>query len=356
MKVSIIGTVGLPPVYGGFETLAAQIVSYLQGKIDFTVYCSSKKYKQQHKSYKKAALVYVPFNANGVESIPYDVLSIFHAVRRSDVLLILGVSGCIALPFVKLMSRNKVIVNIDGLEWKRDKWSRLAKWFLKLSEKIAVRYADRVIADNAVIREYVRSTYGIDAHLIAYGGDHTTAIPIDGFVDEYPFVNEPYAFGICRIEPENNVHVILDAFARMNRMPLVMVGNWKNSEYGLRLKDQYDATDGVLLLDAIYDQTRVDMLRSNCSLYLHGHSAGGTNPSLVEAMWLGLPIFAYDVAYNRETTENSAKYFKDADDLVHVLGGVTEADLAEIATRMHETAARRYRWQGISNAYETLMV
>ena len=116
---------------------------------------------------------------------------------------------------------------------------------------------------------------------------------------------------VCRIEPENNVHVVLKAFAQLPEKTFVMVGNWNNSEYGKSMKADYGNYSNIHLLDPIYDQVKLDKLRSNCLVYIHGHSAGGTNPSLVEAMYLGRPVIAFDVSYNCVTTENKALYFKN---------------------------------------------
>ena len=115
---------------------------------------------------------------------------------------------------------------------------------------------------------------------------------------KYPFLNAPFAFKVCRIEPENNVHVVLNAFDNIQNLHLVMVGNWDKSAYGMDLKANYQAHPTIHLLDPIYNQNQLDLLRSNATLYVHGHSAGGTNPSLVEAMFLGLPIIAFGVSYN----------------------------------------------------------
>ena len=151
-KVAIIGTVGLPAIYGGFETLAEYMTAELKDHYDFTVYASSKAYTQKLDEYNDVKLQYLPLNANGIQSIPYDVLSMLHALRHADILLVLGVSGCIFLPFIKLISRKRIIVNIDGLEWKRDKWGVFSKAFLKFSEAVAVKVADVVVADNKVIQ------------------------------------------------------------------------------------------------------------------------------------------------------------------------------------------------------------
>ena len=298
----------------------------------------------------------MPLNANGVQSIPYDVVSIFRALGYADTILVLGVSGCVVLPFVKLLSRKKIVVNIDGLEWKRDKWSGLAKWFLKLSERVAVRHADRVVTDNKVIQDYVVAEYGVQSTLIAYGGDHVAeAAPGSSQHSDYPFFAQKYAFSVCRIEPENNIHLLLAAALENSALPLVIVGNWDASQYGRELRSQYEGRENIHLLDPIYDQHALSRLRDGCSLSLHGHSAGGTNPSLVEAMYSGLPVYAFDVDYNRETTEQSARYFSSATELASMLNGLDDSALSGIGERMAEIAQRRYRWELVANQYAELL-
>lgn len=354
-KIAIIGTVGLPANYGGFETLTAFLTTHLANRFDMTVYCSSKSYTNKLPEYNKSRLKYIPLQANGIQSILYDIVSMISALRFADTLLVLGVSGCIILPFIKLISRKTIIVNIDGQEWKRAKWGRAAKWFLKYSEKLAVTYADTVIADNKVIQDYVWETYKVKSELIAYGGDHTSKVKLtDEMLSQFPFLNEPYAFKVCRIEPENNVHLIIETFASHAKLNLVIVGNWSNSDYGTQLKLQYESVSNIRLLDPIYDQHRLDQIRSNCSVYVHGHSAGGTNPSLVEAMYLALPILAFGVNYNRETTVNSALYFNSKTELQSLLSSIKPDDLQSMSIKLKAIADLRYNWETISEQYAVL--
>ena len=354
-QIAIIGTVGLPAKYGGFETLVEYLTKELSKKYEITVYCSSRAYNEKLQTHNGATLKYINLKANGIQSVPYDVLSMVQSCRVVDTLLILGVSGCIALPMVKWLSSAKIIVNIDGLEWRREKWNKYAKWFLKFSEKLAVNYADVVVTDNKVIQDYVQSEYGVKSELIAYGSDHAEKEKIDlNLLSKYPFLDNKYAFSVCRIEPENNIHVILEAALQLETLPLVIIGNWNASHYGSELKRQYMNYDYIHLVDPIYDQKKLDMIRSNCHVYLHGHSAGGTNPSLVEAMNLGLPIIAYGANYNKETTDNKALYFDNSSELKELLSEVTEDDLAYVAECMGEIAKKKYTWKTILNSYESL--
>ena len=355
-KLSIIGTVGIPAKYGGFETLTEYLTKHLSDEYDITVFCSSKAYEEKPTTYNNCKLEYINLNANGAQSIPYDIISLYKSLKFADTILILGVSGCIALPLLRLFNKKvKIVTNIDGLEWRRDKWSSNAKKFLKYSEKLAVKNSDVVVADNKVIQNYVMSEYGVKSELIAYGADHVESIEIsDEILEKYPFLKEKYAFKVCRIEPENNIHVILEAMAKYGKLNFVIIGNWNASEYGKNLKKEYQGYENIFILDPIYNQNVLNQIRSNCYIYLHGHSAGGTNPSLVEAMALGLPIFAFGVQYNKETTSHKAKYFDTANELNSLLENTDENELADIRNNMIEVAQERYLWKDIARSYSEL--
>lgn len=351
-RVAIIGTQGVPANYGGFESLVENMIGEnCSPNIMYTVFCSSKD-MPKIRVYKGARLKYVPLHANGVWSIPYDIVSMVRSMKGYDVILILGVSGCVFLPLLKLLSRKKIVVNIDGLEHRRDKWGRVARWFLRFSEKLAVRWADVVVADNKGIQDYVTETYGKKSELIAYGGDHavrSVSTELENEVlEKYALHKGEYAISVCRIEPENNCHVSLEAFSRTDK-PFVFIGNWNRSEYGKGLKEKYSKFENIKILDPIYELDTLYVLRSNAGQYIHGHSAGGTNPSLVEAMFFGCPIIAYDVVYNRETTNNKAYYFKDADSIVTLLNEVEMG-----GTVMKEIAREQYTWSTIAKQYEAL--
>lgn len=344
-KVSIVGSVGVPACYGGFETLAENLLDH-DGEKKFIVYCSSKAYSQKQKFYKNAELIYIPINANGVYSIFYDGLSMLYAaLDRSSVILILGVSGALFIPFIKMFSSAKFICNIDGLEWRRQKWGWLVRKYLKFSERLAVVFSDVVIADNLAVAQYVRSEYKKDCEVIAYGGNHVLTRSLTRH-------NAGYALSICRIEPENNIHVILRAFS-LTGVPLKIVGNWQSSEYGRSLRNRYSNISSIELIDPIYDLDILFFLRDQCSFYVHGHSAGGTNPSLVEIMFFAKPVIAFDCEYNRATLENHGDYFKTSEDLLEAINGLQDGR-ALVGVRLAEIAWRRYSWDRIRALYTDL--
>lgn len=356
IKIALLGTVGVPGRYGGFETLAENLVHYharSAHRSALAVWCSSKDNSEHPTRYETAALHYVGWHANGMQSIPYDVVSLWRAIRSGhDRILLLGVSGAMALPLVRLFSRARIVTNIDGIEWKREKWHGPARAFLRASEWAAVRFSHEVIADNQAIAEHVRDAYGSGCHVIAYGGDHAVAHAGHGGAPEG--LPESYALALCRIEPENNIHTILEAWAQVDT-PLVFVGNWDKSPYGRELKVRYADHTNLHLLDPVYDPGTLHALRARASVYVHGHSAGGTNPALVEMMHFGIPVLAYDCSFNRYSTENQALHFKTAEDLVQLARGLTPEDVLQIGTSMREIAQRRYTWDHIGAAYFTLL-
>lgn len=353
-EIAIVGIQGVPARYGGFETMVENIIPQTPDpKLRYTVFCARRDCPQQPKQYKGARLSYVPlFHANGIQSIPYDILSLLRCTRHFDAILVLGVSGGIFLPIFRRLCRNRLIVNIDGLEHRRQKWGRFARWFLRKSEACAVKAADIVVADNQAIKQYVTDTYGREAALIAYGGDQTMC-DLDPsrqmqILDSMGLKRYEYAMAVCRIEPENNCHVTLKAFAATGR-PLVFVGNWRRNPYSRDLHRRYSAYKNIRLLDSVYDLDTLYALRLNARAYIHGHSAGGTNPSLVEAMFFGRPILAYDVVYNRNATFNKAYYFSDSKELTDLFD-CCDLDGSELTALAEE----HYRWATIAREYEAL--
>lgn len=352
-KVAIIGIQGVPAKYGGFETLVENIIGeHRSDNIEYTVYCSAKDMPQRLNEYKGAKLKYISWRANGVQSILYDITAMMRSIRDYDTILVLGVSGCTFLPIFKLLSRAKIIVNIDGLEHRRDKWTRAVRKFLLLSEVVAVKNAHTIIADNKGIADYVLWRYKKEAKLIAYGGNHALrAVPEERqkeILATFDLNTGGYSISVCRIEPENNCHITIEAFAKSGK-PLVFVGNWQRNEYSRRLKEKYGNCSNIRLIDSIYDLDILYTLRHNARYYIHGHSAGGTNPSLVEAMFLGRPVLAYDVVYNQATTHNKAYYWKSVKELQQL---VERNDLTGKDTM--QVAQEHYTWEKITKQYEEL--
>lgn len=355
-KTAIIGTVGIPAGYGGFETLAEHLARYHQRtnvKDKLIVYCTSFNNSSRLRTFAGAELRYIPIPANGVLSVAYDVISLLHAVIKGcDNILVLGVSGAVALPLIRCISGARIVTNVDGIEWRRQKWRGPAKWWLRQSEKWAAQFSHSLVADNQAIADHLLQSYEKGAVVIAYGGDHAKSAPSKPFGVVLP---DKYVLALCRIEPENNVELILDAFAGLPEKSLVFVGNWDNGSYARSLRSKYSSVPHLHLLDPVYDVALLRTIRDRATMYVHGHSAGGTNPSLVEMMHFAVPIIAYNCSFNRHTTENRALYFTTAEELRDSAVSVEDSGARTIGKDMLEIAARRYTWAIVGQQYFSLL-
>ncbi len=355
MKLAIVGIRGLPNNYGGFETLAEYLVEHLSTKMNITVYCSSQDMDTKLSEYKGAKLKYIPITSHGGVGIIYDSISLLHAVMTNDKVLFLGFGAGFISPLLRPF-KNKIILNFGGLDWKRNKWSPTTRKIIKKAESLLVKNCGHIISDNIDIQNYIQNEYGLSSTLIAYGGDQAMKKPItDEAIKKYPFLKHKYAFSVIRIQKDNNIDMMLDAFVNQDQLPFVMVGNWNNSPYGIETKNNYFNKKNLILLDAIYDRATLDILRSNCTIYIHGHSAGGTNPSLAEAMYLGLPTFSYASGYNENTSHNKAIYFNSSQELTNLLNKYQTFNLNKMGADLQEVAEVNYRWEIISTQYKKII-
>lgn len=357
-NIAVIGSVGYPSKQGKIEILVHHLVKELGNKVRFTIYCSTKNFPKSErlKSTFKLKLVYLPFKSKGFQGIIYDSISMIHALFFAKTFLILGVSTAFILPFLRLFTSKKLIISINCIEWKRQKRNRFSRLLLKWSENIAIRWAHSIVTDNDAIKQYLYAEYSVLCERIEYGADHVLNVkPTRSDYKKYPFLSNPYAFKVARIEQENNIDIILEAFTQINHN-LIVVGNWNDSQYAIDLKEKYKNFENIILLDSIYEQNTLDLLRSNCWLYIHGHSSGGTNLSLIEAMYLGLPIFAFDVVYNKETTEYKCEYFNSVETLRKSISMFNFFDLKSNGEKMLEISLRRYTWKSMGTSYLRLFL
>ncbi|WP_296220376.1 DUF1972 domain-containing protein [uncultured Sphingomonas sp.] len=351
--IPLVGTVGVPARYGGFETLAEQLCRHVSAKdVQFVVYCERSAYREDERSADFAGhrRIFLPLRANGVASMFHDALALIDAVfrRNADQVFIFGYSGAWILPVLKLLRpRVRYIVNVDGMEWRRDKFSTPARLLLKALEWCAARTASVVIADNNALAGLFRARYHSEPVVIAYGGDHTVLPAAPTVSNTAP---QGHYLAIARIEPENNTETIIQGCIAAD-VPLVFIGNWKANAYGLALRERYGNAAGITLLDPIYGQADLAPWRAGAIGYIHGHSVGGTNPSLVEALFHTRRMVSFDCAFNRATLSGAGGYFTDADDLAALLrDGLPPIDDDELAT-----LRATYRWDAIAARYLSLL-
>jgi glycosyltransferase involved in cell wall biosynthesis len=357
MKLAIIGTDGLPARYGGFETFAMEVSPRIAALgHEVLVVGSSVGRGTGETAPAGVSLRNLPLRANGVASIPFDLASFASVCRWADAVLLLGVS---AGPFVPVMRRltrgGNLLVNVDGLESRREKWSRLGRRYLAAAEALAIRGARHVIADNDAIADIIREVHGHSSTIIAYGNDHV--LPIDpearGQILRARFGLEAgrYLLTIARIEPENNIEMMIRAVPADHPVPYAILGNFAGSPYGQALMARYADHPAIRFLPATYDPLALAALRSGCHGYLHGHSVGGTNPSLVEILPYGRPVLAFDCAFNRCTLDDQGAYFGSGEQLTALL---TAGGLERFAPPEALQNDPRYRWQAIAERYAAL--
>lgn len=352
LKLAIVGVHGLPAKYGGYCTLAEYLAEYKPEDFDVIVYCVADEFKGGPNTYKGVQLVYLDASARGIMAWKFHAKGIKHAINNdADCILLCGSSGGFILPFYH-KNRLKFYLNIGGIEWARNKYNFFLRKIVRFLMKVAVKNSGHLVADNVGMKEYIQEEYKRDdSVVIAYGGDQAQKEEATEEVrKKYPFMEGKYAVAIARIQPDNNTDMLLEAF-KDARMPLVYIGNWNVNEYGIKTREKYAKEKNLILLDAIYEIHELNMIRSNCYLYVHGHSAGGTNPSLVEAMHLGVPLACFDNGFNNNTTFNKAMYFRNVEDLKQIIKSKTNEELRQNASTMKQLAMEHYQWKTIAEQY-----
>lgn len=317
-SLAFIGSAGVPNRYGGFESFLESCGPIISLKLDrVLVTCDSSIYDDKNTFYHGMERVFVSIKANGWKSVFHDLMAFVKVFGAVDCIVVLGVSGGIWFPFFRILSdvfNKKLIVNIDGVEWRRNKFGIFKRLFLWFCDRSAQLFSHHVIYDNEGLRDYVLKKKLNKSSCIPYSGDY------DNFEVKCTKKKQiGSALTICRIEPENNIELLIEGFLKSNLLNYSIIGNWDNSVYGIKLKEKYSSEKRINLLPPIYDKEIINNYRAQCEVYLHGHSVGGTNPSLVEMLFFDCHIFCLDVVFNKFTAEDSAAYFSDSKDLSNLI-------------------------------------
>ena len=320
MKIAIIGTRGIPNQYGGFEAFAAQLAPEMVSRgHEVRVYCSST-HPLKDPAWKGVERVLQPDPAwmGSFSQFIYDLLCIVH-LRKNPVDVILQLGYTSSGIWQVFLPKQTVGTNMDGLEWSRSKYPRLVQAFLKWSEKQAVRRADHLIADAKAIATYLETTYGRPATYLSYPAWPDTQAPEPGQLPAGLRENG-YGLLVARAEPENHPEMIIQGWIRSkSSKKLVLVGNWSSTATGLDLLRRYSDHPKVVFLNPIYAVATLQNVRRCAWVNLHGHSVGGTNPSLLEAMAAGKPLLAHNNPFNQEVAGHEAGYFHDAEELATLI-------------------------------------
>lgn len=357
MKIGIIGIRGIPNQYGGFEQFVEFVGPALAERgHDVTVYNSSlHPYKES--SWKGVHIIsrYDPENRIGTAGqFIYDLNCILDARKRNyDVILQLGYTS--SSIWSSLFPKKAVLVtNMDGLEWKRSKYSPRVQQFLLKAERWAALKSDKLIADSIGIQEYLRSKYNRDAAFIAYGASLFTE-PDASASSKYGLSNYGYNLLIARMEPENNIETVLKGYRDASiAAPLVLIGNHTN-KFGSYLKSTYES-DRIRFLGPVYDFGLLNNLRHFSHLYFHGHSVGGTNPSLLEAMASQALIVAHDNIFNKSVLGSDAFYFSTPEQITALLNSkIDKPAYSSYIRNNNNKIAEHYSWKHITDLLENYL-
>lgn len=354
-RIAILGSRGYPSTYGGYETLVRIVAPmWVEQGLDVSVYCRSRF--EGHRAWVQDGIHcrWTPGVENkSASTLSYGLTSHLDVSRRKfDAALVLNVANGFFLP---LLNRSGVgcALNTDGIEWGRDHWGSNAQRVIKAGALMGAKRADVLVADSKAIAEFWHSELGVESEFIAYGAPVLEGLGSDQ-VEELGLKPGSYALVVARFRPENNVELILDAIESEGDIPAVIVGDANFESPTQRRLEAMNRDGKALWLGHVGDQVLLNQLWANCGVYLHGHSVGGTNPSLLQAMGAGAPVLALDTPFNREVIEDQEQLFP-AD--VAVLNTLIRQVLSdpELAKRWVErsktTIAERYSWQDVADRY-----
>lgn len=356
MRIAILGTRGVPNFHGGFEQFAEYFSEYMARKGHEVFVYNSHDHPYQDAEWNGVNIVHCfdpEYRFGTAGQFIYDWNCISDSRKRDfDLILQLGyTSSSIWGKF--LPDKPVIVTNMDGLEWKRSKYSKAVRKFLRLAEKWAVKSSDFLIADSVGIQDYLSGTYRVDSYFIPYGANIFNN-PQEGRLKEYNL--RPYAYNmlVARLEPENNIEVILDGVALSKRSEEFLVVGKTATKYGSYLSEKFRENKNIRFLGGIYDQELLNNLRYYSNLYFHGHSVGGTNPSLLEAMASEALIVAHQNVFNRSILTDEAFYFKNAIEVSEVLRH-RKKDHMELVKYNLLKVEQHYSWERINSQYESFL-
>ncbi len=359
MKLAILGTRGIPARYGGFETFAEKLsVGLVRRGIDVTVYCEDAQDRPEFFENVRLEYLRVP-KLGPLSTIVFDARCLWHARSDYDVVYMLGY-GAALFCFIPRLWGKVVWINMDGIEWVRSKWSWPARFWLRSMEAVAMWTPSRVIADAQGIRDFLESRHGRmpPTSVIPYGAPVTETPPDAGLLGDWGLEPDSYYLVVCRLEPENHVLEILRGYSLSGTArPLIVVGNHETGTQYVRKLMETEG-DRVRFVGAVYDQNKLLALRYYCRAYFHGHSVGGTNPSLLEAMGCGNAIIAHDNPFNREVAGGAGMYFESEADIPALVDEVEhhDADRRKHLSGMAVSRIREcYSWEAIVDKYFALL-
>ena len=357
MRIAIIGTRGIPNNYGGFEQFAEYLSVGLvnKGHEVFVYNSHNHPYKEDRFNGVNIIHCYDPEYLIGTTGqFIYDLNCIINS-RKLDVDIVFQLGYTSSSIWNIFMPKKAILVtNMDGMEWKRSKFSKIAKLYLHIAERLCIRYTDHFIADSLGIKDYLNHTFNIASTYIPYGAELMSKSNID-ILKRYNLKKYNYDIVIARIEPENNIEMIIEGYLDSKKeRDLVIIGNM-NTKFGRYISNKHNDT-GIKYLGFVSGIENLNSLRNFSNLYFHGHSVGGTNPSLLEAMASNSLICAHDNIFNKSILERDAYYFTHSEQITDVINNKIKVKENEFVINNKEKINHSYLWQKIVSDYNALFV
>lgn len=359
MRIALMGTRGVPARYGGFETAMEEVGRRLAANgHDVTVYCRTGNSKEttDPSTYLGMRLIHLPaVRHRALETLSHSFFSAAHALvsSRYDAVVLCNCANALVLPLLRLR-RIPVAVHVDGLEWKRTKWGRIGRRYYRGAEALSVRWAQGLVADAKGISRYYAAEFGAETTGIAYGAPDMSHVGSDR-LQEVGIEADGYHLVVARFEPENHVDLILEGYLKSNaRLPIIVVGaNPYPSKHTKRIEELAARSDRIIMTGGVWDQDLLDQLYAGARTYLHGHSVGGTNPSLLRALAGGTPVVAYDVDFNREVARDAGVYADSPEMFAHAINAAENRAAAtkEEREQSGQATCTRYSWDAIAQQY-----
>lgn len=359
MRIAILGTRGIPNNYGGFEQFAQYISEGLVKRgHDLTVYAPvSHPYTLGEFNGVKIIRIYSPERSLGpMANFLYDHLCLQDALKRNFDIIYEAGYATVAFSYLILkakLARSILVTNMDGIEWKRSKWNFATRKFILFLEGISLKHSHYLISDNIEIKRFYAEKYHKETEFIAYGAEvieNISPLPLQN----YKVTEREFYLLIARLEPENNIELILDGFILSgSALPFIVVGN-AATKYGKHLQAKYSGKN-IQFIGGVYNKEDLDALRVYCKIYFHGHSVGGTNPSLLEAMAVGALIAAHGNGFNRTVLAESGLYFETAQEIAALISNSGLKAGTYFDSLRHqgmEIIRSEYNWELIIDRYE----
>ncbi len=358
MRVAIIGTRGYPYVYSGYETFVRELAEQFVGMdIQVTVYCHSLLFKEKPRTVNGVDLVYLPsIETKILSQLSHSFLAMLHASMSSaDVVLVVN-SANGPLGLITRLFRKKTMINVDGLEWLRPKWRGLGARYFYWASKQATRFYDLVINDSESMRNIYIEEFGSDSEVMAYGAKIRYSKDPD-LISRWQLTPEDYYLIIGRMIPDNNVHMMIEAFMdTSSKKKLVIVGDVPyKDEYADKVKSLGASDSRVVFTGYVTDQDELAELYHNAYVYLHGHEFGGTNPTMLKALAYGCAVFALDTVFTREMLQDGKHglfFEKSKQSLSNLITSHQQQQVAELKKTSREGIVEKYQWPYVARQYK----